>query len=130
MVIQNTAENNDYTSYGKDTISQLLNQPLSPGEPYLTPLYYTFPSMELANMFIQNGALVHELSFLHSYFTYRDSAPSTDSLFNFMHNLSKVHGLDCNEVDPDGKNAVAHVYEEMASDPRSVRPPTHSKAAQ
>ena len=80
-------------------------------------------------MFIENGAMARELSFLHCYFTYRDGTSTMDLLFNFMHNLSQKHCLDCNEIDPDGKNAVAHVYEEMSSDPRSVRAPSQGKAA-
>ena len=45
-----------------------------------------------------------------------------------MHTLCQQHGLDCNEIDVDGKNAVAIVYEEMCSDPKSVRVPMHGKS--
>ena len=121
MIAKNTSDANHYTSYTKNNITQLLNTPVSIDEPYLTPLYFAFPSIELANKFLDNGALVHQLSFLHCYFTYRKMTSTLDLLFNFMHNLTQMYGFDCDEIDVDGRNAVAIVYEEMCNDPKSIR---------
>ena len=70
-LINNTSQLNEYTDYSLDDIQALINEPVSVKEPDKTPLYCSFPNGELADVMIEYGCDVHQLSFLTCYFTYR-----------------------------------------------------------
>ena len=83
--------------------------PLTPHEPYLTPLYYCFPNLDLAKIFVRYGADPKHLSFLHCFFTYRPN-------FKYLEFLIKECKLDLEEEDVEGKTALILVYEEFRSE--------------
>ena len=62
------------------------------------------------------------MSFLHSYFTYRKKANNENEFYRFVYNLATKYQLDVNEVDINGKNCVAVVYESLIKNPMSVDP--------
>ena len=83
-------------------------------------MYYTFPDADLCQYFIENGADPQQLSFLHSYFTYRKKSKEQNEFYRFVYNLATKYRLDVNEVDVSGKNCVAVVYESLLKNPMSV----------
>ena len=94
-------------------IKKQLNESLdrSGQQPYLTPLYYCFPSIELAKEFMLFGADPNQLSFLHCFFTLR---PNFDYL-KFVVNSSADGGLnlDIDECDVNDLTALGLVYNEQ-----------------
>ena len=52
-------------------ITKALNITVDPTQPYLTPLYYCFPHLDLAKLFHRFGADPQKLSFLHCFFSYQ-----------------------------------------------------------
>lgn len=106
-----------------DDISQLLNESVSHLEPYLTPLYYTFPDIDLCQLYVEHQADPQQLSFLHCYFTYRKrSLNSENQFYKFVYNLATKYKLDCNETDINGKNCAAIIYESLVNHPGSTDP--------
>lgn len=109
----------DYTS---DDIFTLLNQSLSAKQPYKTPLFLSFPSIELCDLFVQFGANPKKISFLHCYFSYRQSMQNDNQqiFFKFVHNLVVKHKMNVNETDIHGRNCIALVYADLRDKPSSV----------
>lgn len=70
-LLNNTDQNNMFSDYTFANIQSMLNAPVTSEEPYKTPLYFSYPNVELADLLISKGADPHQLSFLHCYFTYR-----------------------------------------------------------
>ena len=56
----------------KDSLNKSIDN--SGDQPFLTPLYFCYPNIELAKSMRANGADPDLLSFLHCFFTYRNSA--------------------------------------------------------
>eukprot|EP00347_Sterkiella_histriomuscorum_P003332 403364693 len=118
-------------------ISQAMNIPSKPNEPYLTPLYYCFPSLELARLYNRYGAESQRLSFLHCFFTYskpqpwqqqsdseqdskkKQNTPNQGNTLEYLTFLVKEFKLDVDELDIDGKSALVHAYEDYRKDTMS-----------
>ena len=60
----------DYTS---EDIFTLLNSSFSKDQEYKTPLFLSYPSIELFDLFVNYGADPKKISFLHCYFSFRKS---------------------------------------------------------
>ncbi|CDW86950.1 ankyrin repeat protein [Stylonychia lemnae] len=116
-------------------ITQALNVSVDPNQPYLTPLYYCYPSIELARLFNRYGADASKLSFLHCFFTYnkpqlweraidisksdtqkKGIALQSSSYQDYLAFLIKELKLDIDEQDVESKTAILHTYEEFRKD--------------
>ena len=76
----------------------------------MTPLYYCFPSIQLAREFLVFGADPAELSFLHCFFTLR---PNFEYLkFCIQSVESGGLGLDVEESDVNDLTALGLLYKE------------------
>lgn len=112
-------ENNDYSS---EDIFNLLNMSLSEKQYYKTPLFLSYPSIELCDLFVSYGANPEKISFLHCYFSYRRSmvAENQQMFFKFIHNLVMKHKMNVNETDIHGRNCISLVYADLRDKPSSV----------
>ena len=81
-------------------------------QPYLTPLYYCFPSKEIARKFVEKGADPGQLSFLHCFFTLRPN-------FDYLAFLTGELKLDIEESDINDQTALGLVYK--AGDQRQIQ---------
>lgn len=89
---------------------------------YKTPLFLSYPSVELCDLFVTYGANPKKISFLHCYFSYRRSMQqeSQQIFFKFIHNLVMKHQMNVNEQDVHGRNCIALVYADLRDKPSSV----------
>lgn len=121
-LLNNCKHLNSSTDYTSEDIFNLLNQSLSKKQAYKTPLFLSYPSVELADLFVTYGANPKKISFLHCYFSYRRSMQSESQqiFFKFVHNLVMKHKMNVNETDIHGRNCIALVYSDLRDKPSSV----------
>jgi len=110
-------------TFEKSTVIDLLNDELSEDLPHTTPLFYTYPNVELYDQFVKFGADPKKLSLLHSYFNFRKQThPNNQSqLFDFITAMVKKGALDPNELDGQGRNLIALVYSDLRDDLSSTK---------
>ena len=72
-LLNNAKHLNSSTDYTSEDVFNLLNMSLSPKQAYKTPLFLSYPSIELCDLFVSYGANPQKISFLHCYFSYRRS---------------------------------------------------------
>ena len=73
--------------------------------PSLTPLFYAFPSLDLARLFHRYGADPRHLSFIHCFFSY----PHDPQFLSFL--IHDLH-LNVDEVEPTtGMTTLAICYQ-------------------
>lgn len=75
-LLNNCKNLNSSTNFTSEDIFTLLNQSLSKKQAYKTPLFLSYPSIELCDLFVTYGANPKKISFLHCYFSYRRSINS------------------------------------------------------